>query len=212
MKLPKWLFIVILVAPLVLGILDSVGLGLRFFRILGDIGNFVLVLTLVAVVIYTYYTSQLANYTSQLVKEAWILSASFTLKVYPTASYPPDPYHFAFYVRNHTKFSLNCWCRLNASVYSQDAPLSGFYGGQSSIDLQPYGAAKGHFYIGDILARANRSLEEMERLAGPSNVKDQLRLDIEFWYNRVGVLDIATPNPRQRHYFDFTRRVMVADI
>lgn len=197
MKLPKWLFILILV----LVMLGFVGLGLSLFsrcRILGDIANFALVLTLAAVLVYIYYTYLLA-------KDAWTPSASFALKAYPS-----DPYHFALLVQNHSKVSLNCWCNLNATVYGQAVSLGGFYSGQSSFDLQPYGGGNGHFDIRDILAKANRSLEEMKRLAGSSNPKEQLYLNIDFWYNPAGA-NIVIRNPRQPHYFDFTRDVMVTD-
>lgn len=197
MELPKWLWTLILV----LVILGFVGLGLRLFsgyQILGDIANFALILTLAAVLVYVYYTYLLA-------KDAWTPSASFALE-----AYPDDPYHFAFLIWNHSKVSLNCWCNLNAAVYGQVVSLRGFYGGQSSFDLQPFGRANGHFHIKDILARANRNLQEMQQSAGVSNPKGQLYLNIEFWYRPVGG-NIVIRNPRQPYYFDFQREIMVAD-
>lgn len=197
MKLPKWLWGLIFL----LVILALVGLAVRLFfecQILGDIANFALVLTLAAVLVYVYYTYLLA-------KDVWTPSASFALKPYSN-----DPYHFAFLIQNHSKVSLKCWCNLNATVDGQSVSLGGFYSGQSSFDLQPFGGGNGHFDIQDILAKANRNLQEMKQMAGSNNPKEQLYLNIEFWYSPIGA-DIVIRNPRQPHYFDFTRGVIVAD-
>lgn len=197
MNLPKWLLIIIFV----LVILGLAGLCLRIFsecQILGDIANFALILTFAAVLVYVYCTYLLA-------KDAWTPSASFALKAYPN-----DPYHFAFLIQNHSKISLNCWCNLNATIYGQTVSLGGFYSGQSSFDLQPFGSGNGHFDIRDILVKANCNLQDMKQSAEPSNLKKQLYLNIEFWYSPIGVYKV-TRNPFQPHYFDFTRDVIVAD-
>ena len=197
MKPPKWLWTLIIT----LVVLDFIGLGLNFFsehRVLGDIANFSLVLTLAMLLVYAYYTYLLA-------KEAWTPSASFALKTDPN-----NPYHFAFLIKSYSKVSLECWCNLNPTVYGQAVSLAGFYGGQSSFDLQPFGTVNGVFCIEDILSKTNRTLKEMDEMAGSGHGKEQLYLDIEFWYNPIGTNSV-TRNPRQPHYFDFTRRVIVAD-
>jgi hypothetical protein len=197
MKLPKWLWVPILI----LIILGCVGLILSLFcryHILSNIADFALVLTLAAVLAYVYYTYLIA-------KDAWMPSASFALKAYSN-----DRYHFAFIIQNHSKVSLNCWCNLNPTIDGQAVSLGGFYSGQSSFDLQPFGVGNGHFDIRDFLDKAGRNLEEMKKMTDTNNVKRQLKLDIEFWYKPVGSV-IEIRNPRQPHYFDFNRDVMVTD-
>jgi len=88
--------------------------------------------------------------------------------------------------------------------------LGEFYSGQSSFDLQPFGGGNGHFDIRDILAKANRNLQEMKQMSGSSNPKEQLYFNIDFWYSPIGA-DILIHNPAQPHYFDFARDAIVAD-
>jgi len=198
MKLPKWLWTLIL---LLIGSC-LIGLYLRLFtecRILGDIADFALVMTLVALVVYAYYTYMLA-------KDAWTISASFAL-----VPIPNNPYHFLFLINNHSKHSLNCWCNLNATVNGQKVSLDGFYGGKTSFDVQPFVVANGHFdIIRDILAKADLTVEEMKQKAGSANPKEQLYLNIQFWYSPIGT-NIVIHNPRQPHYFNFVKEQLVAD-
>jgi len=197
MKIPKWLWWIISVL-LLCGILGLIVNNISENQVLKGLGDFALILTLIAVIIYVYFTYMLA-------KDTWLPSASFLLKPYPN-----DPYHFAFFVQNHSKVSLNCWCNLNATVYGQSVTLGNFYSGESSFDLQPFGAAHGHFDIKDLLVKAGKTLEEIKKLAPSSNVKEQLYLNIDFWYSPIGSKEI-THNPFQPHYFDFNRDIMVMD-
>jgi len=197
MKTPFVLFI----SVIALVVLALVGLMLELFygfQVLGKIADFSLILTLVAVLLYVYYTYLLA-------REAWVPSASFAL-----VPYPNTPYHFAFILQNHSKVSLQCWCKLNATVYGQNVSSSGFYGGQHSFDLQPFGGGNGHFDVQDLLRSAGYNLQQIKQAASSNNTKSQLYLNIEFWYNPVGS-KVKTTNPRQPHYFDFINDIMVAD-
>lgn len=197
MKIPilLWVLIVLLIVS------SLVGLCLGLFtqcRILGQIADFALVLTLVAVLFYVYYTYMLA-------KEAWTISASFAL-----VPIPNNPYHFIFLISNHSKHSLHCWCKLNPTVYGQPVILDKFYGGESSFDVQPFVVANGHFDIKNILAAVNRTIEEMRQKAVSANPKEQLYMNIEFWYSPIGT-NIVIRNPRQPHYFNFVKEQLVAD-
>ena len=197
MKLPSWLWIPICAVIL----LGCVGFGLGRFgdpQLLGDIANFALILTLAALLVYVYYTYLLA-------KDAWTPSASFALQAFQS-----DPYQFHFLIRNHSKVSLNCWCNLNATVDGKAVSLGGFYSGESSFDLQPFGGASGHFSIKDILAKAGTGVGHMKVGYFSGNPRSQLRLDIEFWYNPVGSKTIVR-NPRQPHFFHFGKKQMIAD-
>ena len=197
MNLPKWLWAIIIVSF----ISGLVGLGFRIFSeclILEDIASLALIFTLVVVAIYVYYTYMIA-------KDAWTPSASFVLEVYPG-----DPYHFAFFLQNHSKVSLKCWCNLNITVYGKNVSLGGFYSGETSFDLQPFGPAHGHFSIKDILIQTNYDLQSMKQKASPDNLKKQLCLNIDFWYSPVNE-DRKIYNPRQPYYFDFARDVIVLD-
>jgi hypothetical protein len=197
MKNPCWLNLVVIC-------LVALGIGAAVVSIvcgpqaLQVITNLAVVLTLAVLIIYAYHTYLLA-------KDAWTPSAAFVLEPYPS-----HPYHFLFLLQNHSKVSLQCWCNLNATVYGQPVALDGFYGGKTSFDLQPFGVATGHFDLSDILCKANRTVEEMKHKASPSDTKQQLRLEIEFWYNAFGSTS-AVRNVKQPHYFDFVRDAMVAD-
>ena len=191
--LPKWLK-VLLVFLLVLSI---VSVAIKIICNI-DISVFALFLSLAALIVYAYYTYLIA-------KDAYTPSASFAIQPYIN-----DPFHFAFILQNHSKVSLNCWCKLNPTVYNQQIDLDKFYGGKTSFDLQPFGNAMGHFDIRDILAKSERALEEMQSKYKKEDVKKQLYLNIEFWYNPVGVNN-KFENPKQPHFFDFKRNLIVAD-
>lgn len=193
MKTPLILsmFVIILVILALIGLLCEP-------QFLSKIADVSLIITLAALSLYVYYTYLIA-------KEAWIPSASFALVPYPNM-----PYHFAFVLRNHSKKSLQCWCKLNVKIYGKSIPSSGFYGGQHSFDLQPFGGGNGHFDIQNLLSPAGYNIQQMKQAANSNNTKTQLYLNIEFWYNPVGS-KLKTENSRQPHYFDFINDVMVAD-
>jgi len=197
LKLPGWLRAIVFL------IIFCVFIGL-FTKLVGkpmiltQLADIALIFTLAAVVIYAYYSFLLA-------KEAWIPSASFSLQ--PSAN---DPYHFVFILQNHSKFSLSCWCKLNASVHSHSVSIEGFYDGETPYDLQPLGIASGHFDIRDLVAKADHTVEELEKQTHDVSIKQQLYFDIEFWYNRIGTKAVVQ-NPRQPYYFNFRRKTMIAD-
>ena len=202
MNIPKWFWIIIVIL-LLLGIggfaFSFTELSSRF-EILEKVGNLSLVLTLVAVLFYVYYTYKLA-------KEAWTPSASFILKPFPN-----NKYHFAFLIQNHSKIPLNCWCKLNATVNGKTISLEGFYGGQSSFDVQPLTTVMGHFNIEDnILKPGGYDLQSIKHDTDKKNFKNQLYLDIDFWYNPIGKTKEIHRNPKQPHYFDFKSDLLIAD-
>jgi hypothetical protein len=198
MKVPK-----LLLALIVLLILSgAVSFCLKILTgcgLIADIANLALVLTLAALLVYVYCTYMIAV-------EAWTISASFAL-----LQLEPDPYHFAFILQNHSKHSLRCWCKLNATVYGTPISLDRFYGGESFCDLQPFGVGSGHFDVRQILGKANRSVDEMKRKFDSANPKEQLYLNIEFWYSPIGRDDEVKKNPPQPHYFNFQKDRLVAD-
>lgn len=195
--LPKWIKVLI-VFLIVLSIVSVAIKIICNIDYLSDISDFALILSLVALIAYAYY-----NYL--IAKDAYTPSASFAIQPYKN-----DPFHFAFILQNHSKVSLNCWCKLNPTVYDQRIDLDKFYGGKTSFDLQPYGNAMGHFDIRDILTKSKRPLEEIQSKYTKEDVKKQLYFNIEFWYNPVGVNN-KFENPKQPHFFDFKRNIIVAD-
>jgi hypothetical protein len=197
MKLPRWLktlIVVITVAGVAGFVLSVCCQNSKFPKAIADLA---LVLTLIAVIIYVYYTYVLA-------KEAWTPSASISFQ-----RTEQDPLHFLVFITNSSKVSLHCWCNLNAKVNGQAVSLGGFYWGQSSFDVQPYSIVQGHFSVRDILARANRTVEQMIQNAQPGD-KSLLYLDVSFWYCPFGSRD-EIHNPKQPHYFDFERQILIAD-
>jgi hypothetical protein len=196
MKLPRWL----LASAFILFIAAFVGLVLKIFfkcQILSDIGDMALLLTLVVVMIYAYYTYLLA-------KDAWSPSASFSLH-----TEQGDLGHVFFVIQNFSKLSIKCWCRLNPRVCGNSVQMEGFYGGYSSFDLQPFGGGNGHFRIKDILDKASINLEDIKKRK-VSHPRERLYFGIDFWYKPVGS-DFITNNPRQPFYYDFDAEGLVAD-
>lgn len=193
LKIALFVFVALAIFALVMSLSEK-------SKILDHLGTFALLLTLAILIIYTYSTYSLAQ-------EAWTPSASCGLRRFDEE----NPYLFRFVLTNHCKFSIQCRCRLNASVYGNPLSIGGFYSGQTSIDLQPFGtAACAVIDIHDWVAIANQTVEELERTANDENHKTQLHFDIEFWYNVAGSTD-SVENPRQPLFFDFRRRIMVAD-
>ena len=198
MKLPFWLKALVAFLALV-GFIGFVGAVCNQSNFLKSVADLALVLTLAALIVYSYYTYLIA-------KEAWTPSASFAL-----VQVPGNPYHFLFLIQNHSKASLRCWCRLNPSVYGQQVKLSDFYGGETSFDVQPFGVANGHFdVVTDILAKVGRTPDEMKQKLAATDIKRQLYLDIEFWYQPY-VSSQTYRNVRQPHYFDFGSDALVAN-
>lgn len=196
--IPWWLktWVLVLLALTVGGLAVPPACGSSF---LGTIADAALIITLAVLSVYTYFTYVLA-------RDASAVSASFAL-----VPLPDDPYHFAFQLRNHGKTPLRCWCKLNPKVYGQIVVLGGFYGGQTSVDLQPFAVANGFFHVDrDILAKVGRTMEEMKTRASAVSPREQLYLDIEFWYEPYGGRQI-TRNPNQPHYIDFSHDALVAD-
>ena len=188
----------------VLGISIALALvGLAFFIFKPDLlqsyASLALIFTLSAVIVYVFYTYRLAE-------EAWRPSANFAI-----LPLPADPYHFLFLIQNHCKLSLKCWCNLNLSINNQAIPLEGFYGGKTSFNVQPYVTAQGHFDLREYLAIANLNINQMKGLVTNSNVTQQLRMNVQFWYkpHHGGK---RVDNVLQPQYFDFQRDILVADV
>lgn len=181
------------------------GFGGFFFKLatgcnlLADIASLALILTLAVLILYTYYTYKIAS-------EAWIPVASFSMERGQTI-----PYDVSFTIWNHSKFSLECWCKLNPSVCGQNVEMEGFYGEKSSWTLLPFSAVRGHFEISRILEKVGRTIQEMKEMSGTVDVKEQLYFRVVFYYYPVSRKRGKVSNPVQPYYFDFVRGTLVSD-
>lgn len=162
------------------------------------IGNYALVLTLIAIGVYSYFTYWIAI-------EPRIPCASFLI-----TQFKNNPYIILFHLQNHTKVSIKCLCNLNVTIEDKPVILEGFYGCKSSFDLQPFGLATGNFKIEDILVKANTSIDSMKKKANADNVKKLLYFRIEFKYSAIDK-KVTYPNPIQPYYFDFATNSLVMD-
>jgi hypothetical protein len=197
MKLPYWLWIVI-ICLLLLGIGDFT-MSFFFERSpMGNVSNLALMLTLVGLLFYVYYTYVLA-------KDTMTPSASFSLKPHRN-----DSLHFLFIIQNYSRLSLQCWCNLSVTIHGNPISLEGFYGGQSSFDVQPFGTVNSHFNLRDYIREAGETVEKLVYTTRPENLQSQLRMNIDFWYAAVGS-GVIIRNPRQPYYFDFIRKEIVLD-
>lgn len=168
-------------------------------EMLNQFADFALIITLAVLICYCYSTYLLA-------KEAWTISATYQLV--PTQD---DPYHFVFVLHNLSKFSLECYCKLNASIYKKPIELGGFFNGESSFNLQPHQAGScAALSIDLFLKKDNRKIEQMIEDASDQNHKQQLYLDIDFWYYQFGS-DAKFHSPKQPQFFDFRKKTWVTD-
>jgi len=196
-NIPRWLWIII-ISLVIIGVFGVIFNNINTNCQIRELDYLALILTLIAIIVYVYYTYLIA-------KDAWTPCASFVLQ-----QKEDDKYHLYFLIQNHSEFSLNCWCKLNAKIYEQSVEIGGFYSGKSSFDIQPYGHAQGHFDLRTLIEKSNKTLDELKSSASPTNNRQQLHFNIEFWYNPIGSKKI-TCNVRQPYFFDFTNDSLSVD-
>jgi hypothetical protein len=132
--------------------------------------EYAVILTLVVLIFYVYYTFLLAKY--QIVP-----SASFEL-----VQAQDDPYHFGFKMVNYGKYPVECWCDLNATTSGVPLKYKGFYSGNEPRLLKPMDGRMGHFRITDLLMNTKYKISSLESDANSENFKQLLHLNIKFWY------------------------------
>ena len=168
-------------------------------EIMDQVEGFAIIITLSVLICYCYSTYLLA-------KEAWTISASWSL-----VQIENSPYKFCLFFHNFSKFHVKCYCNLNASIYGKPIETGGFFSGKSAVDIQPYSSANTAFHSLDIfLEKDNRKIKQMIEDAKDQNRKDQLYLNIDFWYHRSGSNDVVH-SPKQPKFFDFRREIWVSD-
>lgn len=198
LKIPPLLKIMFLLIGLgcAVGLVESLFLdNSQFLVIFADLA---LILTLVVIILYVYYTYLIAKLT-------WFPSAALSLNQSEN-----DPYLIIPFLYNYSKLSLKCKCNLNASVCGQPVSLEGFYSGESSFDLQPLFRGRGNFDIKELVAKAGLTVERLEKKANDKNFKQQLYLNVDFWYGPVGS-EVIIQNVKQPYYFDFRTKKLVLD-
>lgn len=166
--------------------------------ILTIVYEYALILTLVVIILYVYYTFLLAKYQI-------IPSVSFGL-----IQAQDDPYHFGFNMENHSKYPVECWCDLNATTSGVPLTYKGFYSGNESRLLQPMNKKRGHFRITDLLVNTKYNITLLESEVNNENFKQLLHLNIEFRYYPLidkGKVTIL----REPYYFDFRDKLLKLD-
>lgn len=188
------LAVVVLVATIVLGVVVHCS-GMS--GVVQTIANVALIATLGAVIAYVEYTRRIAE-------QPWLPSAGFALSM-------QGPSVVRFDLVNHCRLDLECWCRLNASVYGESVTVPGFYAGESSFRLQPYGAGHGHFeIIKDIVMQSKVTGSDLDADKDSANAKRKIRLNVEFWYHGPGGSPVGR-NQTMPYYLDWERKVLVSD-
>lgn len=166
--------------------------------LLEDSSSFALVLTLAFLVLYTYYTRQLARSDYEPLAGFWLASADV------------EPDVVLFMIHNHCKRSLDCWSRVEATVRGQTFQLRGFYGGEYPFFVQPLQTANGNFSIGrDVVTHCGFSrdaLAHRERETGEMPV----HLKVSFGYG-LGGEDI-TWLPPAYYYYSLAQQKLVLDV
>ncbi|MFH0951802.1 MAG: hypothetical protein V1838_01285 [Patescibacteria group bacterium] len=201
MKMPK-IFLALIIILLIISII-FIALQNDFiegvpFDLKANVSDFFLILTFIALLIYAYYTYLIA-------KDAWSPSASFYFQ-----PHLGNQYYYDFFITNHSKLSLQCWCKLNATLNNQIINLGGFYSGESSFDVQPFAKVKGHFAIKYFLDKTSFTFDELEKIDNYRDLKNGLHLNIEFWYNPIQNKKDKIKNPSQPYFYDFKRKMFIA--
>lgn len=166
--------------------------------ILTIVYEYALILTLIVIILYVYYTFLLAKYQI-------IPSVSFGL-----IQLQGDPYHFGFIMENHSKYPVECWCDLNATTSGVPLTYKGFYSGNEPRLLQPMDKKSGHFRITDLLMNTKYNIALLESEVNDENFKQLLHLNIEFKYYPLidkGKVTILS----EQYYFDFRDRLLKLD-
>lgn len=206
MKHPLWLklFIAFLL------IIACFGLLLRLLancELLGDFTDLVSILTLAAVSLYAYYMYCQTKAIIQQSEAIWAISASYELK-----QIPEEPNEILFLIHNSSRYPLECWCKLNATVLGRPSSLGGFYDGKSSFPVQPFQTGIGHFNLGQVISNAGLTLNDVLEDWNKNTRKETLYLNIEFWFYPVDKKELRHEAPRYKFYFDFSRTKIVLDV
>ena len=196
LELPKTL--ILLVVLLLISVITSIILLFYDINILWAVADIALVITLIALIFYVYYTYLLAA-------EIWTPSASFQF-----IQQKSDVFTFNFSIKSHSKFSLECWCNLNVTVNGNPVAATGFFASLSPVRIQPYGQLDAYFNIRSILKQVDYTIDKMKEEYDDNNIKGQLYFDIEFWYTPSG-RHKKVQNPKQPYYFDFKNHVLITD-
>lgn len=196
LELPKPLFL--LVTVLLISVIASIALLFFDINILWVVADIALVITLIALIFYVYYTYLLAA-------EIWTPTAS-----YQFIQQKSDVFSFTFSIKSYSKFSLECWCNLNVKVNGNPVSASGFFANLSPVLLQPHGQLDAYFNMRSILKQVDYTIDKMKEEYDENNIKGQLYFDIEFWYTPTG-RQKKVQNPRQPFYFDFKNNVLITD-
>ncbi len=161
------------------------------------IGSIALTVTLLVVTLYTHYTGIYA-------REAAFPSVSFWVD-------SPASFKFQFWIENHSKVPVRCWCKLNPSYDGTSLRLPGFYDGERFFEVLPHQRVHGAAY--DIAAFfAPEHLELWNQIIRQRNkgLFPRMHLRIEFWYEAPD-LAFESSTITHRYYYDFKLDRLVLD-
>lgn len=133
---------------------------------------------------------------------------------------------------NLSRYNVEAFVNLNPKVNGKPIELGGAYSEKEPWLLTAQQLIDGHFYITDVLSKADTDLAGMNKFYSPENVKNQLSMYIEVYYRGVTrevcpsniwphesrnpqYKDTPTKilvNPVQKWYFDFSRDVWIYDL
>ena len=173
---------------------------------LSALSSFAMVVTLIAVMAYTFYTYA-------IVKATYAPVITYALdQPFIASSKLEDRCLIHFIVLNSSNYPTTCWCNVTATVYGQPIAMEGFYAKKSPLNIQPKGRARGYFNIKDIVNKASRDMDQMVKGSpAVANPKEQLRFTIDFWYHPNDRPNDKIVIPSQSYYFDFNKGILVSD-
>ena len=156
--------------------------------------NVVLLWTLIAIIIYTYFAYKVSIDEKH---KLWF-------EIFPHED--KNPYHQRFKIINTSRTLLVIQAEWIVKIYKQDHLLykstdyNNFYNKKESIALKPYEAFVGHFKIEGFLRDTAYSIDQIAKLSNKD--KEVLKLNVKLWYS-------SFPSGRKyeettrRYYFDF---------
>lgn len=165
---------------------------------LEDSSSFALVLTLAFLVLYTYYTRQLARSDYEAIAGFWLTASD------------AKPDTVLFMIHNHCKRPLDCWSTVEVTVGGQSFKLRGFYGGEYPFFVQPHQTANSNLSIErDVVTHGGFSSRDLVRLEKEAS-RIPIHLKISFGYGAAG--EDTTWLPPAYYYYSLAQQKLVLDV
>lgn len=165
-----------------------------------EVGTFIVItLTLVALIIYANDTNLIASITRSRWERESILQTSYLMEVIPQDK--NDKGRTMFHIRNSSNLMLRAkvWC--NFQLYGQPVEYHDDFNGMNTWYMFPQQVNLGWFELAPLLAKKEKTIEQIINETTGDNCREQLTMDLEIEFRDE--LGNQRKLPKRRHFFDF---------